>query len=104
MEKLKRENLNKLMQNTLVKSISLFEHIKNDDIFKIFDLAENNKFNLWIVGGALRDFLINKNINDIDFVYDINPAELVEILKTNNLNFISTYIKFGVIIIKLNNK
>ena len=104
MEKLKRENLNKLMQNTHVKSINLFEHIKNDDIFKIFDLAENNKFNIWIVGGALRDFLLNKNINDLDFVCDINPLELVEILKTNKLNYISTHINFGVIIIKLNNK
>jgi len=45
-----------------------------------------------------------KNINDLDFVYDINPLELVDILKTNELEFISSYINFGVIIIKLNNK
>ena len=92
------------MENTVIKSINLFSHIKNDDVFKIFDLAQINKFNIWIVGGAIRDFFLKKKINDLDFVYDINPAELVDILKTNELNFISSYINFGVIIIKLNNK
>ena len=92
------------MENTIIKSINLFSHIKNDNIFKIFDLAEKNKFNIWIVCGAIRDFFLKKKINDFDFVYDINPAELVDILKTNELEFISSYINFGVIIIKLNNK
>ena len=92
------------MENTIIKSINLFSHIKNDDVFKILDLAEKNKFNIWIVGGAIRDFFLKKNINDLDFVYDINPIELVDILKTNELEFISSYINFGVIIIKLNNK
>ena len=104
MEKLKRENLNKLMGNVVIKSIDLFSQIKNDNIFKILNLAEKNKFNIWIVGGALRDFLLKKDINDLDFAYDINPLELVEILKTNKLDFISSHINFGVIIIKLNNK
>ena len=104
MEKLKKESLNKLMRNTYIKSIDLFSLIKNDNIFKILNLAEKNNFNIWIVGGALRDFFLKKNINDFDFVYDIQPLELVEILKTNKLDFISSYINFGVIIIKLNNK
>ena len=92
------------MENTVIKSINLFSHIENDDVLKIFDLAEKNKFNIWIVGGAIRDFFLKKNINDLDFVYDINPIELVDILKSNELEFISLYINFGVIIIKLNNK
>ena len=49
MEKLKRENLNKLMGNVVIKSIDLFSQIKNDNIFKILNLAEKNKFNIWIV-------------------------------------------------------
>ena len=92
------------MENTVIKSINLFSYIKNDDVFKLFDLAEKNKFNIWIVGGAIRDFFLKKKINDFDFVYDINPIELVDILKTNEFEFISSYINFGVIIIKLNNK
>ena len=92
------------MESTTIKSISLFSHIKNDDVFKLFDLAEKNKFNIWIVGGAIRDFFLKKKINDFDFVYDINPLELVDVLKTNEFEFVSSYINFGVIIIKLNNK
>ena len=92
------------MENIVIKSINLFSHIENDDVLKIFDLAEKNKFNIWIVGGAIRDFFLKKKINDIDFVFDINPIELVDILKTNELEFISSYINFGVLIIKLNNK
>ncbi len=48
------------MGNTTIKSINLFSHIKNDNVFKIFDLAEKNKFNLWIVGGAIRDYFLKK--------------------------------------------
>ena len=48
------------MENNVIKSINLFSHIKNDDVFKIFDLAEKNKFNIWIVGGAIRDFFLKK--------------------------------------------
>ena len=102
--KIEKGNLNKLMRNTFIKSIDLFSHIKNNNIFKILNLAEKNNFNIWIVGGALRDFFLKKSINDFDFVYDINPLELVEILKTNKLDFISSYMNFGVIIIKFNNK
>ena len=47
MEKLKKENLNKLMRNTYIKSINLFSLIKNDNIFKILNLAEKNNFNIW---------------------------------------------------------
>ena len=43
------------MEKTVIKSINLFSHIKDDDVLKIFDLAEKNKFNIWIVGGAIRD-------------------------------------------------
>ena len=53
---------------------------------------------------SYKRFFFKKNINDLDFVYDINPIELVDILKTDELEFISSYINFGVIIIKLNNK
>ena len=38
------------MENTIIKPINLFSHIKNDDVFKIFDLAEKNKFNIfWLI-------------------------------------------------------
>ena len=92
------------MQNTTIKSINLLNQIKNDDVIKIFNLAEKNRFNVWIVGGALRDYFLELNVKDIDFVYDIDPQELIEILKINKLPFIDTFTSFGVIIVKLNNK
>ena len=95
------------MENNVIKSINLFSHIKNDDVFKIFDLAEKNKFNLWIVGGAIRDFFLKKKINDIDFVCDINPIELVDIMKTNELDFITVFsiylFKFSLFNFSINN-
>ena len=48
------------MGNNIIKSINLFSHIKNDDVIKIFDLAQKNKFNIWLVGGAIRDFFLKK--------------------------------------------
>ena len=34
-------------------------------------------------------FFLKKKINDFDFVYDINPIELVDILKTNELSLLA---------------
>ena len=49
----------------------------NFNIRVIFNLADSFDIKIWIVGGALRDYLINQEVTDIDFVIneDVNKLK-----------------------------
>lgn len=60
--------------------------------------------NLRIVGGAIRNFLLNKEISDFDLSTTFLPEQTVEILKQNNIKCVSTGIDFGTVVAVINNK
>ncbi len=67
---------------------------------------EKDKYNdnLRIVGGAVRNFLLNKDINDFDLSTTFLPQETINILQKNNIKAIPTGIKFGTITAIINNR
>lgn len=67
---------------------------------------EKDKYNdnLRIVGGAVRNFLLNKDINDFDLSTTFSPQETINILQKNNIKAIPTGIKFGTITAIINNR
>ena len=67
-------------------------------LFKIFDSQ------IRLVGGCVRDLLMNKKVNDFDFACKLLPQEIVEILHKNKVKFAPTGIKFGTITAVLNGK
>lgn len=60
--------------------------------------------NLRIVGGAIRNFLLNKEISDFDLSTTFLPEQTVEILKQNSIKCVSTGIDFGTVVAVINNK
>lgn len=52
-----------------------------NDILIFYKLFKEHNFKLYIVGGAVRDFLMNIKPHDFDMVTDANPIEVVNILK-----------------------
>ena len=46
--------------------------LQDKNIQTIFNLGKSINAKIWIVGGAIRDFLSNKIINDIDFVTNMD--------------------------------
>lgn len=60
--------------------------------------------NLFIVGGAIRNTLLNYPITDIDLTSQELPDNIIKILKKNNINYNDKNKKFGTIIININNK
>ncbi len=52
---------------------------------------------LRVVGGAVRDFLANKKISDIDLACKYLPQETAQILEKHNIKTIETGIKYGTI-------
>lgn len=70
-----------------------------DDIFN-----KNNEDNLRIVGGAVRNYLANKKINDFDLSTKFTPQETIELLKNNGIKAVPVGIEFGTIIAIINGK
>lgn len=52
-----------------------------DDIITFYHLFKKSNFKLFVVGGAVRDFLMGIKPHDFDMVTDASPVEVVDILK-----------------------
>ena len=93
------------------KESNSLERIKNLQDFKnhketklIFSVLENqDKSNkLMFVGGCVRKLLNKELVNDIDIATNLNPDELKNVLRENNIQFIETGIAHGTITIVIN--
>lgn len=69
----------------------------------IFDYLKNifneNGFRLFMIGSSSRDYLLNKEIKDYDFVTDATPEDTLKFLPCNE-----TFKKYGVLKYKLNDQ
>ena len=82
----------------------LIEKISQEDRFSFGYLNQifNNKISL--VGGAVRDLLLNKNPQDFDFATPHPPDTITSILKKEKIRFIDNDAKFGTIIAVINSR
>lgn len=67
------------------------------DIHDINRVFKNNGFELFIVGGAVRDFIMDKPIKDFDLVTNAMPDDVERILGENGFRTLGTGKSFGVI-------
>lgn len=65
------------------------------DILEFKDLFTENNRKLFVVGGAVRDFMLGKEPNDFDLVTDAQPNEIKKILSKFNTDLQGEH--FGVI-------
>ena len=72
--------------------------IKLDKVFK------NNKHEMRIVGGAVRDIALGKSPKDIDFATDATPDEMMEILDKAGIRHKPTGLEHGTITAILDNE
>ena len=80
-----KNNIKKLSLTTPVKKI--FEAIN----------SHSSESEIRYVGGCLRKILNNEKVDDIDLATNLNPSEVLEILKKNNINFYESGIEHGTI-------
>jgi tRNA nucleotidyltransferase (CCA-adding enzyme) len=62
-----------------------------DKVFK------DNKFEIRIVGGAVRDIALNKSPKDIDFASDATPDEMIAMFDKEAIRYIPTGLEHGTI-------
>ena len=77
---------------------------KNTPVKKIFDAINNFSLNSEIryVGGCVRKIILKENVDDIDLATNLNPQQVCEALKNNNISFYETGIEHGTITAVIN--
>ena len=100
---------NKLFLVTSMKKIKNFSstckkvQIPLKEIKIIEKCVRSKSGKVYIVGGAVRDLILNNNNNfQADLVVDIEMPNLLICLKQNNIKYIPLGIKFGSIIVIIN--
>ena len=83
-----------------------FPFYKSKDIKKLFSILEKDKEEntqvAMFVGGCVRKFLTNENIDDIDIASIFTPEELKEKLKDSEFKIIETGVEHGSVTVILN--
>tara|TARA_R110000796_G_scaffold134681_1_gene250464 strand:- start:2483 stop:3625 length:1143 start_codon:yes stop_codon:yes gene_type:complete len=84
------------------KNILFEQRIKSNmlvpsEVKQLHSLFVKNGFNVYIVGGAVRDTLMGKPIKDYDLATDAPPETVEKMLKTAGIRTIGTGAAFGVI-------
>ena len=72
---------------------------KETSIRKIFDSINNysSTSEIRFVGGCIRKIIRKEIVDDIDLATNLNPQEVCEVLKKNNIDYYETGIKHGTI-------
>lgn len=67
----------------------------NNDILSLFGWFEEADFELYLVGGCVRDYLRHQINNDYDFTTNATPFEIMEILQDKGGSILPTGLKHG---------
>ena len=78
--------------------------IDEDHIKILFSIFKNQNAEIRLVGGSIRDFLMNREIADIDSATDLEPNEVLQLLKEHKIEYDDYAIRYGSIIAYPNNK
>ena len=86
-------------------SKKIIELSKNTPVKKIFDSINNfsHTSEIRYVGGCIRKIIMGDKVDDIDLATNLNPQEVCNILKKNNINFHETGIKHGTVTAVIDN-
>ena len=71
----------------------------NMDLLKfLFSIFKTNKSEIRIVGGSIRDTLLERHTKDVDLATPLEPIDIIELLESNNINYDDFAIQYGSII------
>lgn len=70
----------------------------------VIDVIEKENYEAFAVGGCVRDFLMKRQVNDIDITTDAEPEIIENIFDKNHIKYIETGLKHGTITAVVNNE
>ena len=68
----------------------------------ILNLLHTHGYEAFFVGGCVRDYLLNRTINDYDITTSALPEQMVNLANSENINIITSGIKHGTVAFILN--
>ena len=86
-------------------SKKIIELSKNTPVKKIFNSINNfsHKSEIRYVGGCIRKIIIGEKVDDIDLSTNLNPPQVCEILKDNNIDYYESGIEYGTVTAVIDN-
>ena len=104
-----RDLINKFFkkEKKINQFFSQFQKLRqNTDVEKIFKSisAFSNNSEARYVGGCIRKILNKEKVDDIDLAANINPIEVSQSLKENQINYHETGIKHGTVTATIKNQ
>lgn len=81
-----------------------FKALLTPGLVKLGNVYKTNGFDLRIVGGAVRDLILEKDPKDIDLASDATPQETMKMLKSLGVKIIETGLQHGTITAVINNE
>ena len=79
--------------------------LEQSDVAQVFDLFEAyQKNSIFVVGGSIRDALLNREITDIDFATSLEQKTITKILNKENIKFIDVGIDHGTVTAIINER
>ena len=84
-----------IFEDDIVTPINLedFEKIFTPEIRQVVSAIRKYGFDIRVVGGAVRDFLLGKGPRDVDFATDADPAELIFVFDLEGIQYDATICK-----------
>jgi tRNA nucleotidyltransferase/poly(A) polymerase len=68
-----------------------------EEVDFLFKILNKKRDDIRLVGGCVRDLLLNKKINDYDFATKHTPNKVIEILQENNIKYKEIGVKYGTV-------
>jgi tRNA nucleotidyltransferase (CCA-adding enzyme) len=90
-----------------IKNISKdpkFIEIINPNIKYLDSIFKRYRYDLRIVGGAVRDIMSKNEVNDIDFSTTATPAQMMELFKLEKITFYESGIEYGTLTVIIDNE
>ena len=81
--------MNIFEENDIVKTVDMevFGRFFTPDIKSVIQSVRKYGFDIRVVGGAVRDFILGKQPRDVDFATDADPAELILIFDLEGIEY-----------------
>ena len=83
-------------ENLKIEFQELKKRTKIDLIFQAIEGHSNNS-EIRYVGGCVRKILKNENVDDVDLATNLNPTQIMQVLKKKNIKFYETGLEHGTI-------
>ena len=73
----------------------IIDLLNKDHVKLLFSIFEKNNAKIRLVGGCIRDKLIDREVKDIDTATNIEPFKVIDLLDENNIEYDDYSIQYG---------